>query len=78
MNNIDIQKRLINKLENLSSEQLNSVWQFIESLEEKQPTNHILVEKFQRLSEEAEALHKDNPLTEADIQSEIDTYRSGT
>ena len=33
MNSIEMQKRLVIKLEHLSSEQLIYVWQFIESLE---------------------------------------------
>ena len=45
MNSTEIQERLINKLEHLSSEQLNSVWQFVQSLEsEKVLTDNEVID----------------------------------
>jgi hypothetical protein len=36
-----------------------------------------LAQKMQELIKETQALHSDNPLTEAEINAEIDAYRRG-
>lgn len=36
-----------------------------------------LVEKFKQLCAETQALFADNPITEEEIQAEIDAYRRG-
>ncbi|PSF33050.1 hypothetical protein C7H19_20850 [Aphanothece hegewaldii CCALA 016] len=36
-----------------------------------------LLQELKELFKETQALHLDNPLTEADIQAEIDAYRRG-
>lgn len=80
---------MIEKLNNLSEEQLNSVISFVEGLQnplkdaqEIQPsqTNDermALVAKFKQLCAETQAVFADNPLTEEEIQREIDAYRRG-
>lgn len=36
-----------------------------------------LVAEFKKMCEETQALHSDNPLTDEEIQAEIDAYRRG-
>lgn len=89
MNTITIKNRLIEKLNNLSEEQLNSVISFVEGLQNQfKDTQEIqppqtdeermaLVEKFKQLCAETQALFADNPITEEEIQAEIEAYRRG-
>lgn len=89
MNTITLKNRLIEKINNLSEEQLNSVISFVERLQNPlKDTKEIqrpqtdekrmaLGEKFKQLCAETQALFADNPLTEEEIQSEIDAYRRG-
>ncbi|TRV52432.1 MAG: hypothetical protein EWV52_17595 [Microcystis panniformis Mp_MB_F_20051200_S6D] len=89
MNTITLKKRLIEKINNLSEEQLNSVISFVEQLEYlseedqkiKRPQTDeermALVEKFKQLCAETQAIFADNPITEEEIQAEIDAYRRG-
>jgi Arc/MetJ-type ribon-helix-helix transcriptional regulator len=41
------------------------------------PERQRLVDEFKRLCDETQALHADNPLTDEEIQAEIDAYRRG-
>ncbi|TRU80357.1 MAG: hypothetical protein EWV76_23480 [Microcystis novacekii Mn_MB_F_20050700_S1] len=89
MNTITLKNRLIEKINNLSEEQLNSVISFVEQLEYlseedqkiKRPQTDeermVLVEKFKQLCAETQAMFADNPITEEEIQAEIDAYRRG-
>lgn len=89
MNTITLKNRLIEKINNLSEEQLNSVISFVEQLEYlseedqkiKRPQTDeermALVEKFKQLCAETQAMFADNPITEEEIQAEIDAYRRG-
>lgn len=89
MNTITLKKRLIEKINNLSEDQLNSVISFVEELQNSlkdakkiQPPQtdeerKALVEKFKQLCAETQALFADNPITEEEIQAEIDAYRRG-
>lgn len=89
MDTITVKKRLIEKINNLSEEQLNSVISFVEELqnpskddkENQRPQTDeermALVEKFKQLCAETQALFADNPITEEEIQAEIDAYRRG-
>jgi hypothetical protein len=89
MNTITLKNRLIEKINNLSEEQLNSVISFVEALqnpikdakESQTPQTDeermALVEKFKQLCAETQALFADNPITKEEIQEEIDAYRRG-
>lgn len=89
MNTITLKNRLIEKIKNLSEEQLNSVISFVEQLEnlseegkknqrpQTDEERKALVEKFKQLCAETQALFADNPITEEEIQAEIDAYRRG-
>lgn len=87
MNTITLKNLLIEKINNLSEDQLNSVISFVEGLQNPlKDTKEIqrpqtdeerkaLGEKFKQLCAETQALFADNPLTEEEIQAEIDAYR---
>ncbi|MGI0480165.1 hypothetical protein ACN4EE_05165 [Geminocystis sp. CENA526] len=89
MNTITLKNRLIEKLNNLSEAQLNSVISFVEGLQnqfkeaqeiQRPQTDEermALAEKFKQLCAETQALFTDNPITEEEIQREIDAYRRG-
>lgn len=89
MNTITLKKRLIEKINNLSEEQLNSVIFFVEQLEtlseedkkNKRPQTDeeriALVDELKKLFKETQELYKDNPITDEEIQAEIDAYRRG-
>jgi len=89
MNTITLKNRLIEKINNLSEEQLNSVISFIEGLQnplkdakeiqrpQTDEERKDLAEKFKQLCAETQALFADNLITEEEIQAEIDAYRKG-
>ncbi|MFY7884327.1 MAG: hypothetical protein ACOVOV_05720 [Dolichospermum sp.] len=89
MNTITLKKRLIEKINNLSEEQLNSVISFVEQLENLSEENQkvkrpqtdeermALVDELKQLFKETQELYKDNPITDEEIQAEIDAYRRG-
>ena len=78
-----IRELLIQKLDSLSEQQLESIWQIIETLESTSPSTKTqykeegLTAKFDRLCQQTRALHIDNPITDEVIQAEIDAYRRG-
>lgn len=73
--------RLIEKLNYLSDQQLESIWQFVERIEsQSQKVNIVdrsqdLLTKFDNLCQETQALQVDHLLTDEEIQAEIDAYR---
>jgi len=80
----EIRSHILTKLDDLSPQQLNSVLQFVEflqyhpsQLQDSQPTEkrRILAARFQKLCEKTQALHADRPLTDEEIQAEIDVCR---
>ncbi len=81
MNVPTLRDRLIEKLNYLSDKQLESIWQFVEKIEnQSQKVNIVdrrkdLLTKFDNLCQETQVLHADNPLTDEEIQAEIDAYR---
>jgi hypothetical protein len=89
MSTITLKKRLMEKIDNLSEEQLNSVISFVEQLENlseedkkiKRPQTDeermALVDELKQLFKETQELYKDNPITDEEIQGEIDAYRRG-
>ena len=89
MNTITLKNRLIEKINNLSEEQLNSVISFVEQLENLPEENQkikrpqtdeermALVDELKKLFKETQELYKDNPITDEEIQAEIDAYRRG-
>jgi hypothetical protein len=89
MNRITLKNRLIEKLNNLSEDQLNSVISFVEGLQnqfkdakeiQRPQTDEermILVEELKQLFKETQELYKDNSITDEEIQAEIDAYRRG-
>jgi len=81
----EIRTRLLEKLEHLSPLQLNSVLQFVEFLQynssqlqdyQTMEERRVLAARFGKLCEKTQALQADEPLTEEEIQAEIDAYRS--
>lgn len=83
MSNQSIRDRIIEKLHTFSEQQLESVWQTIENLESKsglkKSNRHTekLAANFDLLCQETSALHTNNPITNEEIQAEIDAYRRG-
>ena len=88
MNTINLKKDLINQINLLSEEQLKTVMAFVNNLyqqrapiQENQTTKHeermALTEKFNQLCEDTQNLFIENPITEEEIQAEIDAYRRG-
>ena len=88
MNTIDLKNDLINQINLLSEEQLKTVIAFVNNLYQqrtsiqdnqiiKQEERIALAEKFNQLCEETQKLFIDNPITEEEIQAEIDAYRRG-
>ena len=81
MNAPTLRDRLIEKLNYLSDKQLESIWQFVERIENQPQKENIvdrrkdLLTKFDNLCQETQALHADNSLTDEEIQAEIDAYR---
>jgi hypothetical protein len=82
----EIRTRLLEKLDRLSPLQLNSVLQFVEFLQynssqlqdnRTMEERRIFAARFGKMCEKTQALHADEPLTEEEIQAEIDAYRSG-
>ncbi len=88
MNTINLKNDLINQINLLSEEQLKTVMAFVNNLYQqrspiqdnqiiKQEERIALAEKFNQLCEETQNLFIDNPITEEEIQAEIDAYRRG-
>jgi hypothetical protein len=89
MNTITLKKRLIEKINNLSEDQLNSVISFVEELQnppkdakeiQRPQTDEermALVDELKKLFKETQELYKDNPINDEEIQAEIDAYRRG-
>ncbi len=88
MNTINLKNDLINQINLLSEEQLKTVMAFVNNLYQqrlpiqenqttKQEERTALVEKFNQLCEDTQNLFIDNPITEEEIQAEIDAYRRG-
>ena len=88
MNTINLKNDLINQINLLSEEQLKTVMAFVNNLYQqrlpiqenqttKQEERTALVEKFNQLCEDTQNLFIENPITEEEIQAEIDAYRRG-
>ncbi len=88
MNTINLKNDLINQINLLSEEQLKTVMAFVNNLYQqrapiqenqtiKQEERTALTEKFNQLCEDTQKLFIDNPITEEEIQAEIDAYRRG-
>lgn len=88
MNTINLKNDLINQINLLSEEQLKTVMAFVNnlyqqrlSIQENQTTKQeertALAEKFNQLCEDTQNLFIENPITEEEIQAEIDAYRRG-
>jgi hypothetical protein len=89
MNSDTVKDRLFNKINALSEAKLNAVLSFVEALEKSgqndqdfpsektEEERKALAEKFERLCEKTQALLTDKPITEEEIQAEIDAYRRG-
>ncbi|MEB3174721.1 MAG: hypothetical protein VKN60_05985 [Cyanobacteriota bacterium] len=89
MNTTALKKRLIEKINDLSEEQLNMVTSFVEGLQnplkdakeiqclQSDEDRKALAEKFKQLCAETQALFTEHPITEQEIQAEIDAYRRG-
>lgn len=75
--------RVLEKLNILSEQQLEFIWQTIQTLESETSMKKSdrdkeeLLAKFNRLCRETPALHEENPITDKEIQAEIDAYRRG-
>jgi hypothetical protein len=85
MNTAMIKNQIIEKINTLSESQLNSVLSFVEKLENNQDIQkartdeerQALAGKFKELCQDTQALFADNPISEEEIQAEIDAYRRG-
>ncbi len=89
MKKTSLKNRLIENINTLSEEQLNSVLSFVERLKNSlKEANEIqrpktieerraLAERFKQLCQKTQAQFADNPITEEEIQREIDAYRRG-
>ncbi len=88
MNTINLKNDLINQINLLSEEQLKTVMAFVNNLYQqrlpiqenqttKQEERTALAEKFNQLCEDTQNLFIENPITEEEIQAEIDAYRRG-
>lgn len=88
MNTINLKNDLINQINLLSEEQLKTVMVFVNNLYQqrlpihdnqiiKQEERIALAEKFNQLYEDTQKLFIENPITEEEIQAEIDAYRRG-
>jgi DeoR/GlpR family transcriptional regulator of sugar metabolism len=88
MNTINLKNDLINQINLLSEEQLKTVMAFVNNLYQqrtsiqdnqiiKQEERMALAEKFNQLCEDTQNLFIENPITEEEIQAEIDAYRRG-
>lgn len=84
-----LKNRLIEKINTLSESELNVVLSFVERLEKSGKDNgefqdqttdeerKALAERFERLCDKTQAMFADHPITEEEIQAEIDAYRRG-
>ncbi|MEB3191459.1 MAG: hypothetical protein VKL42_14045 [Snowella sp.] len=84
MNGVTLKKSLIEKIDTLSEEQINSVMAFVEALQnplensqQADKQRKALAEEFKQLCSETQSLFADNSITEEQIQAEIDAYRRG-
>ena len=89
MNTNTIKNRLIEKINTLSESELNVVLSFVEKLEKSGEDNgefqdqttdeerKALAERFEILCDKTQAMFTDNPITEEEIQAEIEAYRRG-
>jgi mRNA-degrading endonuclease RelE of RelBE toxin-antitoxin system len=83
MNTIEIRERLNEKLDNLSTQELSSVLDFVQSLEKDKIAEETnipkdeLLERWKKLFKETQELFKDDPITDEEIAAEIDAYREG-
>lgn len=89
MNSDTVKDRLFDKINALSEAKLNAVLSFVEALEKSgqndqdfkrektEEERKAASEKFERLCEKTQALLTDKPITEEEIQAEIDAYRRG-
>jgi DeoR/GlpR family transcriptional regulator of sugar metabolism len=88
MNTINLKNDLINQINLLSEEQLKTVMAFVNNLYQqhlpikdnqtaKQEERMALAEKFNQLCEDTQNLFIENPISEEEIQAEIDAYRRG-
>lgn len=89
MEKTTLKNRLIENINTLSEEQLNSVLAFVERLkntlnnaiEIQQPKTieerKALAERFKRLCQDTQAQFAHHPITDEEIQAEIDAYRRG-
>jgi hypothetical protein len=89
MKTITLKSYLIEKINDLSEKQLNSVISFVEGLQnslkntkeiqrpQTEEERMALVDELNQLFKETQELYKDNPITEEEIQAEIDAYRRG-
>lgn len=81
MTTSSIRDRVIKKLKTLSEQQLEYIWQTIQTWESEPQTiesdrhKEELSAKFDRLCRETQALHGENPITNEEIQAEINAYR---
>lgn len=80
----EIRDRIVEKLDELSPQQLNSILQYLEFLQYQQSLSgneqtaeesRVLAAMFRKLCQTTQVLHADQPLTEEEIQAEIDAYR---
>jgi hypothetical protein len=72
MNTINLKKDLINQINLLSEEQLKTVMAFVKNLyQQRAPIQE------NQLCEDTQNLFIENPITEEEIQAEIDAYRRG-
>jgi len=84
MNELTLKKSLIEKINTLSEEHVNLVMSFVEALQnplensqQADKQRKALAEEFKQLCSETQSLFANNPITEEQIQSEIDAYRRG-
>ena len=81
MSNESIRDRVLEKLNTLSEQQLEFIWQTIQTMDSETPIKKSdrdredLLAKFNCLCRETQALHEENPITDEEIQAEIDAYR---
>ena len=83
MSTQSIRDRVLEKLNTLSEQQLEFIWQTIQALESETQIEkgdrdgEELLAKFNHLCQETQALHQENPITDEEIQAEINAYRRG-
>ena len=86
---LGLRDRLAEKLDDLETDTLSSVIEFVNFLLYKQRINRnqskpktladrtVLVEDLSQLFKQTQALHADRPLTDEEIAEEIAAYRGG-